>query len=190
MKGARCFQGRWYGLSGVLGWLRGSSYNTTIISPGCGVPAIQPVLAGLSRIVNGEDAIPGSWPWQVSLQVRGRFWNMSACTGVLPRWEPLTFLSSSGQHWLPFLRGLPHQRRLGGHCCPLRSQVSPRLRWGSVSSFIWGWSRDQTHSSLSPLCVSMPRTSDVVVAGEFDQRSDDENVQVLKIAKVHRLLDG
>lgn len=47
---------------------------TTIISPGCGVPAIQPVLAGLSRIVNGEDAIPGSWPWQVSLQVRGRFW--------------------------------------------------------------------------------------------------------------------
>lgn len=40
-------------------------------SPGCGVPAIQPVLSGLSRIVNGENAVPGSWPWQVSLQVRG-----------------------------------------------------------------------------------------------------------------------
>ena len=40
-------------------------------SSGCGVPAIDPVLSGLSRIVNGEDAVPGSWPWQVSLQVRG-----------------------------------------------------------------------------------------------------------------------
>lgn len=30
--------------------------------PGCGVPAIHPVLSGLSRIINGEDAVPGSWP--------------------------------------------------------------------------------------------------------------------------------
>ena len=36
-------------------------------------------------------------------------------------------------------------------------------------------------------CISMP---DRVVAGEFDQSSNEENVQVLKIAKVHRLLDG
>uniref|UniRef100_A0A8C2XX75 Peptidase S1 domain-containing protein n=1 Tax=Capra hircus TaxID=9925 RepID=A0A8C2XX75_CAPHI len=44
----------------VLGFfLFGSSF-------GCGVPAIDPVLSGLSRIVNGEDAVPGSWPWQTS----------------------------------------------------------------------------------------------------------------------------
>ncbi|NXO46927.1 CTR2 protein, partial [Aramus guarauna] len=33
----------------------------------CGVPAIAPIIHG--RIVNGAAAVPGSWPWQVSLQV-------------------------------------------------------------------------------------------------------------------------
>ncbi|XP_058238259.1 chymotrypsin A-like [Hemibagrus wyckioides] len=35
---------------------------------GCGVPAVSPVITGYSRIVNGEEAVPHSWPWQVSLQ--------------------------------------------------------------------------------------------------------------------------
>ncbi|XP_062394973.1 chymotrypsin A-like [Sardina pilchardus] len=34
----------------------------------CGVPAIKPIVSGYSRIVNGEEAVPHSWPWQVSLQ--------------------------------------------------------------------------------------------------------------------------
>ncbi|XP_004690244.2 PREDICTED: chymotrypsinogen B-like [Condylura cristata] len=34
----------------------------------CGVPAIPPVVGGIQRIVNGKLTIPGSWPWQVSLQ--------------------------------------------------------------------------------------------------------------------------
>ncbi|KAH0619455.1 hypothetical protein JD844_000098 [Phrynosoma platyrhinos] len=42
----------------------------SIFLAGCGVPAIQPVLSGYARIVNGEEAVPGSWPWQVSLQVK------------------------------------------------------------------------------------------------------------------------
>ncbi|XP_055477605.1 chymotrypsinogen B2 [Psammomys obesus] len=91
---------------------------------GCGVPAIQPVLTGLSRIVNGEDAVPGSWPWQVSLQ-----------------------------------------DKTGFHFCG-----------GSLISE--DWVVTAAHCGV--------KTSDVVVAGEFDQGSDEEDIQVLKIAKVFK----
>lgn len=38
-------------------------------APGCGVPAIKPQVSGYNKIVNGQNAVSGSWPWQVSLQV-------------------------------------------------------------------------------------------------------------------------
>ncbi|NXV75167.1 CTRL protease, partial [Atlantisia rogersi] len=37
---------------------------------GCGVPAIAPSVHYSERIINGQSAVPGSWPWQVSLQTR------------------------------------------------------------------------------------------------------------------------
>ncbi|XP_029001246.1 chymotrypsin B-like [Betta splendens] len=40
---------------------------------GCGVPAIPPRITGYARIVNGEEAVPHSWPWQVSLQQSNGF---------------------------------------------------------------------------------------------------------------------
>ncbi|KAM9269040.1 LOW QUALITY PROTEIN: chymotrypsinogen B-like [Cariama cristata] len=46
--------------------LAGSARDLSLES--CGVPAIAPVIRGYNRIVNGEPAVPGSWPWQVSLQ--------------------------------------------------------------------------------------------------------------------------
>ncbi|XP_003472158.1 chymotrypsinogen B-like [Cavia porcellus] len=43
------------------------------VAHGCGVPDIPPVLSDLARIINGENAVPGSWPWQVSLQTNTGF---------------------------------------------------------------------------------------------------------------------
>uniref|UniRef100_A0AAV2LS97 chymotrypsin n=1 Tax=Knipowitschia caucasica TaxID=637954 RepID=A0AAV2LS97_KNICA len=40
---------------------------------GCGTPAITPQVSGYARIVNGEEAVPHSWPWQVSLQQSNGF---------------------------------------------------------------------------------------------------------------------
>ncbi|CAN9506566.1 unnamed protein product [Ophioblennius macclurei] len=40
---------------------------------GCGTPSIEPQVTGYARIVNGEEAVPHSWPWQVSLQQSNGF---------------------------------------------------------------------------------------------------------------------
>ncbi|XP_033290270.2 chymotrypsinogen B isoform X1 [Orcinus orca] len=110
--------------SRVVCHVRKPSLCTCYLVAGCGVPAIDPVLSGLSRIVNGEEAVPGSWPWQVSLQ------------------------DSTGFHFC------------GG------SLISE------------DWVVTAAHCGV--------KTSDLVVAGEFDQGSDAENIQVLKIAKVFK----
>ncbi|XP_060763588.1 elastase 3 like [Neoarius graeffei] len=47
---------------------------------GCGVPPIKPLT---TRVVNGVDAIPHSWPWQISLQyLRDTEWRHT-CGGSL-----------------------------------------------------------------------------------------------------------
>ncbi|KAM9299531.1 chymotrypsin-C-like [Gastrophryne carolinensis] len=47
----------------------------------CGVPAVPPKV---SRVVNGEDVVPHSWPWQISLQyqVTSGVWGHT-CGGTL-----------------------------------------------------------------------------------------------------------
>ncbi|KAL2086601.1 hypothetical protein ACEWY4_017660 [Coilia grayii] len=50
-----------------------SCFALVVSALGCGVPAIKPVVSGYTKIVNGENAVSGSWPWQVSLQQSNGF---------------------------------------------------------------------------------------------------------------------
>ncbi|XP_023278933.1 chymotrypsin-like elastase family member 3B [Seriola lalandi dorsalis] len=52
---------------------------------GCGTPAVKP---DTNRVVNGQDARPHSWPWQISLQVKhgSRYHHTCGGTLIAPRW--------------------------------------------------------------------------------------------------------
>ncbi|XP_068097792.1 chymotrypsin-like elastase family member 3B isoform X3 [Hyperolius riggenbachi] len=59
-------------------------YRSVYTAYGCGVPTYAPS----SRVVNGEDAKPHSWPWQVSLQYKSGDAFYHTCGGSLiaPNW--------------------------------------------------------------------------------------------------------
>lgn len=102
------------------------------------MPAITPVISGYARIVNGEQAVPHSWPWQVSLQVRRTLPSLLISTMLNSLYNTgtdklngtmLHFLAVlfSGQYWLPLLWWFPGQSVLGGDCCSLQCQVGTEI---------------------------------------------------------------
>nr|XP_020032704.1 chymotrypsin-like elastase family member 3B [Castor canadensis] len=60
------------------------SFLFVALASGCGQPVYNP----FSRVVNGEDAVPYSWPWQVSLQYEKNGAYHHTCGGSLitPDW--------------------------------------------------------------------------------------------------------
>ncbi|XP_007491282.1 chymotrypsin-like elastase family member 3B [Monodelphis domestica] len=60
------------------------SFLLVALASGCGQPAYSPN----SRVVNGEDAVPYSWPWQISLQYEsnGAFHHTCGGSLIAPDW--------------------------------------------------------------------------------------------------------
>ncbi|PNI29821.1 CELA3A isoform 3 [Pan troglodytes] len=61
-----------------------SSLLLVAVASGYGPPSSRPS----SRVVNGEDAVPYSWPWQVSLQYEnsGSFYHTCGGSLIAPDW--------------------------------------------------------------------------------------------------------
>uniref|UniRef100_A0A8C6MZF2 Chymotrypsin-like elastase family, member 3A n=1 Tax=Mus spicilegus TaxID=10103 RepID=A0A8C6MZF2_MUSSI len=73
-----------------------SSLLLVALASGCGQPFYNPS----SRVVNGEEAVPHSWPWQVSLQYEmgGSFYHTCGGSLITPDW-----VLTAGHCIMPYL---------------------------------------------------------------------------------------
>uniref|UniRef100_F7D0J2 Chymotrypsin like n=1 Tax=Monodelphis domestica TaxID=13616 RepID=F7D0J2_MONDO len=116
----------------------GSSY-------GCGIPAITPALNFNQKIVNGENAVSGSWPWQVSLQQQNGF---HFCGGSL-----------INQNWVVTAAHCNvspnHVVVLGEHD---RSSSAEPIQVRTISKIITypGWNSNTMNNDLTLLKLSSP----------------------------------
>lgn len=60
---------------------RGTGHATKIPTQ-CGIQSIRPDL-GSDRVVGGEESVPGSWPWQISIQKKDIQPSGHVCGGAL-----------------------------------------------------------------------------------------------------------
>ncbi|XP_035881010.1 proproteinase E-like [Phyllostomus discolor] len=68
----------------LLGPSNGLTSRLSLPASGCGRPSFNPS----TRVVNGQDAVPYSWPWQISLQYEknGDFHHTCGGTLIDPDW--------------------------------------------------------------------------------------------------------
>nr|XP_032824367.1 chymotrypsin-like elastase family member 2A [Petromyzon marinus] len=84
----------------------------TATAQGCGVPSYPPID---SRVVNGVEAKPNSWPWQISLQYlsSGSWYHTCGGTLIDPQWvltaahciSSRTYRVAVGEHFLSVEEG-------------------------------------------------------------------------------------
>ncbi|CAK6979537.1 proproteinase E-like [Scomber scombrus] len=103
----------------------------------CGKPSYEP---SLTRVVNGVDARPYSWPWQISLQYRSGSSYYHTCGGTLlsPNWI-LTAGHCIGNDIAMMKLSSPvvMNDKVQAACVPPSGEVSPH----NDPCYITGWGR-------------------------------------------------
>ncbi|KAM3626091.1 uncharacterized protein V6R79_022369 [Siganus canaliculatus] len=132
---------------------------------GCGNPTISPVITGYSRIVNGEEAVPHSWPWQVSLQ---DYTGFHFCGGSLINENWVVTAAHCGA-------STSHYVILGEHDQGSSSESIQRIRVGTAirhpSYSSWTTNNDITLIKLSSPASLNSRVSTVCLPSSSDSFS-------------------
>uniref|UniRef100_A0A8B9TQ07 chymotrypsin n=1 Tax=Anas platyrhynchos TaxID=8839 RepID=A0A8B9TQ07_ANAPL len=124
--------------------------TTLSTASSCGVPAIAPVIRGYNRIVGGEPAVPGSWPWQVSLQV-SRYGNFHFCGGSLISEQWVVTAAHCGLGSLGWALGL-------GPCSLAPADPGDSLTVRNDITLIKLATPAQLNARVSPVCL--PQATD------------------------------
>jgi len=130
---------------------------------GCGSPAITPVITGYSRIVNGEEAVPHSWPWQISLQDNTGF---HSCGGsLINEWWVLTAAHCTIRSNTVVV--------LGEHDRLSSAEDIQRIRWGTYFKHPLYGSNGHSHD-IQLIKLSRPATMGMRVSPVcLAERGDD-----------------
>ncbi|KAK3091949.1 hypothetical protein FSP39_023932 [Pinctada imbricata] len=124
-------------------------------SASCGIPAIKPTISN-KKIVGGREAIPNSWPWQVSLQ----FYGEHVCGGSIihPQWIATASHcfedARSPRHWIVFA-GKHHDNKTDPH------QQSRELEAVYMHE---GYDIDQVDTDVTLLKLKSPLTMNQYVS--------------------------
>ncbi|CAN8015192.1 unnamed protein product [Ixodes persulcatus] len=70
-------------LSALVFLMLSTSCALTQNVPSCGVPKVEPQLEYEDRILGGDAAVPGSWPWNAAIHTKSNFRPEQFCGGAL-----------------------------------------------------------------------------------------------------------
>uniref|UniRef100_A0A672TLB7 Chymotrypsin like n=1 Tax=Strigops habroptila TaxID=2489341 RepID=A0A672TLB7_STRHB len=138
-----------------LALLLGSPLCLSASPAGCGEPSISPSLSHTERIINGQDTVPGLWPWQVSLQNRYGSHFCGGATGSQPMLVPPGVITNPD--WNSYtlnndiaLLKLASPAKLGPHVSPVCLPPTDLHLPDNLQCVTTGWGR-----------ISLPRVPQV-----------------------------